>query len=199
MSDNPPPIADTLEPPSGRLEPDAPRLQATFSVLARVEDHIRFADAKAGFVATLHAFLIGPLAGNIGGLRSVVATFHAAAHALLAAVIGVYGVLFLISMGLVALTVLPRSRRSGRRPSKLFFGRIAREYGRDPDRFIAELGALSDHDWQAELGQYIVDASAIAATKHRLARWAIIFTVPTVLSWMLMVLVLMYAGHVGGP
>ena len=196
MSQPTPPSTVTPAPPPDAFEHDAARLQSWFGVLSRVEDHIRFADAKAGLVASLHAFLIGPVAGNVGGIRPIVATFDPAAHLLLGLVVGLYGVLFLISMGLVAWTVLPRSRRMGHKPSKLFFGRIAREYGHDPDRFVADLGALSDRQWQAELGTYIVDASAIAATKHRLARWATTFTVPTVLAWLVLVVVLMYGGHV---
>lgn len=175
---------------------DAARLQTCFNVLARVEEQLRFADSKAAFLATLHAFLVGPLAGNAVGIRAVVATWDPGAHLVLGLAAGAYATMFLVTMGVVASAVLPRTQRPGR-ASKAYFGRIAREYGHDPHRFVVELGALTDRDWLDEVGLYIVDASAIAAVKHRLVRLATQATVPTVLLWALLVVVLVCAGHVG--
>jgi hypothetical protein len=185
---------------SDRPEHDAARLQTCFNVLARVEDQLRFADSKAGFIATLHAFLIGPLAGNVPGMRSVVIHWGIWPKILLGLAAGIYFILFIVTNGIVAATVLPRNRRSARAPSKAFFGRIAKEYGHVPERFVAEIGAMSDEEWLKEIGQYIVDASGIASVKHRLVRLATVMTVPTVIFWILMVLVLMCAGRsVGVP
>ena len=50
-------------------------------------------------------------------------------------------------------------------------------------------------DWREEVGRYTVDASLIAARKHRLARWAHFLAVPTVLVWILLTITLMVAGH----
>ncbi len=176
---------------------DAARLQTCFNVLARVEEQLRFADSKAAFVATLHAFLIGPLAGNAVGIRAVVSAWNPGAHLLLGLAAGAYVIMFLVTMGIVAAAVLPRTRREGHRASQVFFGQIAREYGHDPKRYIALLGSLSDQQWLDEVGRYIVDASNIATIKHRLVRLATKATVPTVALWVLMVVVLVCAGHVG--
>ena len=193
-SDNDNDAADV--PPSMGF--DAARLQTCFNVLARVEEQLRFADSKAAFIATLHAFLVGPLAGNAVGIRAVVAAWDPAAHILLGLAAGSYAVMFLVTMGIVAAAVLPRTRRNGRPASKAFFGRIAQEYSHDPRLYVRELARLSDRDWLDEIGHYIVDASTIAATKHRLVRRATLATLPTVALWVLMVVVLVCAGHVGG-
>ncbi len=177
---------------------DTARLQTCFNILARVEEQLRFADSKAAFLATLHAFLIGPLAGNAVGIRSVVATWDPAAHFLLGLAAGSYSVMFLVTMGIVASAVLPRTNRTRRPASKAFFGRIAQEYGHDPQRYVDELASLNGRDWLDEIGLYIVDASTIAAIKHRLVRRATQATIPTVALWVLLVLVLVCAGHVGG-
>lgn len=172
-------------------------LYATFHSVGRIEDQIRFADTKAAFVATLHSFLAGPLAGNLGGLRAIVATFDPNAYYLLVLVTAGYCLLFMGSMALVAWAMVPRARGSGGRPSRLFFGRIAAEFGHEPEKFVAMLGDFSEADWREELGRYVVDASIIAANKHRLARWANLLAVPTVLMWVALVLTLMLAGHAG--
>jgi hypothetical protein len=177
----------------GGTNPDLGQLEACYTVMARVDEQLRFADSKVGFVASLHAFLIGPLASNVAAIRGVIEQWSLGARVLLWVVAGIYTGLFLVSMTIVTMTVLPRYRKTSKRPSKAFFGRIAKEFGHAPDLYIAELRRMSDKDWLAEVGQYIVDVSNIAATKHKLARWATLVTVPTVLFWLLLVLVLLYA------
>lgn len=181
---------------TARLTPEeSARLASGFQILARVENQLHFADGKAAFVASLHAFLGGPLAANVAGIREVVANWSGRAHFVLWFCVAIYALLFMVSMTFVTLTVMPRTRRSSRAPSKAYFGRIASDYGGDPARFIAELRLLSEEDWLGEIGQYIVDASTIAAAKHRMARLAIVFAVPTVAAWMLVALVLIVAGR----
>jgi hypothetical protein len=188
----------TTEMEARAAAPSPPvQLQTCFNLIGRVEDQLRFADSKSAFIATLHAFLIGPLAANVPAIRNAVAPWDMASHGLLWLTAGAYAVMFLASMTAVALTVLPRKPRHKRPGSRAFFGRIAREYGHDPDRYVAELAAMSCDDWLAELGKYLVEASDIAATKHRMARWATVLAVPTVASWMLVVLVLLYGGSSG--
>jgi hypothetical protein len=176
---------------------DASRLQSCFQLLGRVEDQLRFADSKAGFLATLHAFLISPLIYNVGEIRKAFRHWDATSLDLLIVIGGIYIVLYLISMGMVGMTVLPRLVRGKRRrsPSRLYFGRIAREYGHDPRKFITQVAGMSDHDWLDEIGVYVVDVSLIAAAKHWYVRWATLFSVPAVFFWMLTVLVLFCAGQ----
>ncbi len=188
-------MESVAEPQQEHTAEDAARLQTSFNVLAQVENQLRFADSKAGFIATLHAFLIGPLAGNASGVRQVVGSFDDGAKILLAFCTLTYCVLFLVTLSIVAMTVLPRTKRRRRPASKAFFGRIAHEYGDDPERFIAELGDMNDKHWLSEIGQYILDVSTIATVKHRLVRLATIMTIPTVGFWLLMVVVLFCAGR----
>jgi hypothetical protein len=54
---------------------------------------------------------------------------------------------------------------------------------------------MSERDWLDEIAVYIVDASTIAAAKHGYVRWATLFSVPTVLLWILTALVLFCAGQ----
>ncbi len=183
------------DPP--RTEPESSELPSCFQLLGRVDDQLRFADSKAGFLATLHAFLISPLIYNVGEIRKAFRQWDPTSLSLLIMIGGVYVMLLLISMAMVGLTVLPRIQRGKRTrpPSRVFFGRIAREFGHDPHRFVALIAAMTERDWLDEIAVYIVDASTIAAAKHWYVRWATLFSVPTVFFWILRVLVLFCAGH----
>ena len=180
-----------------RTEPESSELPSCFQLLGRVEDQLRFADSKAGFLATLHAFLISPLIYNVGEIRKAFRQWDTTSLDLLIVIGGVYVLLYLISMAMVGMTVLPRIRRGKqtRPPSRVFFGRIAREFGHDPRRFVALIAGMSERDWLEEIAVYIVDASTIAAAKHWYVRWATLFSVPTVFFWILTVLVLFCAGQ----
>jgi hypothetical protein len=187
---------DCVDDPS-QTEPKSSDLPSCFQLLGRVEDQVRFADSKAAFLATLHAFLISPLIYNVGEIRKAFRQWDTASLDLLIVIGGLYLLLYLISMGMVGMTVVPRIRRGKqtRLPSRVFFGRIAREFGRDPRRFAALIAAMSERDWLDELAVYIVDASTIATAKHGYARWATLFSVPTLFCWILTVLVLFCAGQ----
>lgn len=176
---------------------DSTTLSSCFQLLGRVEDQLRFADSKAGFLATLHAFLISPLIYNVGEIRKAFREWDTTSLDLLVVIGGVYLLLYLLSMGMVGMTVLPRIRRGkqARPSSRLFFGRIAREFGHDPRLFVVRIAGMRERDWLDELSIYIVDASMIAAAKHWYVRWATLFSIPTVLFWILTVLVLFCAGR----
>jgi hypothetical protein len=175
-------------------DPDDPtRLHSCFHVLGRVEDQLRFADSKAGFLATLHAFLVSPLVYNVAEIRKAYRTWDATSLDLLVGFGSVYVVLFLVTMAMIGQTVLPRSWGKKRAPSRAYFGRIAREFGHAPEKFVAQVVAMSHRDWLDEIGLYNVDVSAIAALKHRYVRWATVASVPTVIFWCLTVLTLLCA------
>jgi hypothetical protein len=178
-------------------EPNSSDLASCFQLLGRVEDQIRFADSKAGFLATLHAFLISPLIYNVGEIRKAFREWDTTSLDLLIVIGGVYLLLYMIAMAMIGMTVLPRIRRrkQTRAPSRVYFGRIAREFGHDPHQFVALIAAMSERDWLDEIAVYIVDASTIAAAKHWCVRWATLFSVPTVFFWILTVLVLFCAGQ----
>jgi hypothetical protein len=170
--------------------PGAP-IQSYFHLVARVEEQLRFADSKAAFLATIQTLLVGPLVYNVATLRGAIHTWDAASRAVLVGLGGVYGLLFLVSMALVSAVVLPRFRRPGQAPSRLFFGRIAREFGDDPGRFVAQVAAMTAREWAEELGIYVVDAARIAAAKHRHVRHATVLTVASVVAWCAVVLALL--------
>lgn len=173
---------------------DAGRLQPAFNVLAGVEEQLRFADQKAAFLATLHSFLISALAGNVVYIRSLTANWEAGSVWILGTAFVLYVSCFLAALTFVALTVLPRLRKSDRPPSKAFFGRIAGQYSANVEGYVAELRGMTPAQWFAEIGQFIVDVSAIAVAKHRCIRRATQLTIPTVVFWLATVLTLMFAG-----
>jgi hypothetical protein len=175
-----------------RPEPEGARLQSCFHLVGRVEDQLRFADSKAAFLATIHTLLVGPLVYNLAILRNALWQWAPISRGVLLLLVAVYGGLFLASMALVALTVLPRFG-PGSRPaaSRMFFGQIAREFGHDPASFVTALSTMSTRDWLDELGVYIVDASKIAAEKHKFVRRATVLTVASVVAWCAVVLAIL--------
>lgn len=176
-------IRDLDGPDAGTSVSESTRLASCFQLLGRVEDQVRFADSKAAFLATVHTLLVGPLVYNVKPMREALTDWDFASRAVLIGVGWTYALLFLGSMVLVALAVLPRFRHDGREPSRLFFGRVAREFGDDPGRFVQFLGAMTDRDWLDELGVYVVDASRIAASKHAYVRRATVLTALSVVAW----------------
>jgi hypothetical protein len=184
------------EPAAGRdrdrPEPEGGRLPSCFHLVGRVEDQLRFADSKAAFLATIHTLLVGPLVYNLAILRNALWRWAPISRGVLLLLVAAYGGLFLASMALVALTVLPRFG-PGSRPaaSRMFFGQIAREFGHDPASFVTALSAMSTRDWLDELGVYIVDASKIAAEKHKFVRRATVLTVASVVAWCAVVLAIL--------
>jgi Family of unknown function (DUF5706) len=165
-------------------------LSSYFALVGQVEDQVRFADSKAAFLATIHTLLVGPIVYNVVLIRSAIHTWDDASRAVLLGLGGSYALTFLAGMGFLALAVLPRFKRRGRPASQLFFGRIAREFGEEPDRFVARLAEMSDREWVDELGVYVVDASRIAAAKHRYVRRATLLTVASVVAWCAVVVAL---------
>lgn len=175
----------------GQQSPPGVSLDSCFHLVSQVEEQVRFADSKAAFLATIHTLLVGPLVYNLVLLRTAIHEWAPESRNTVVILASVYGLLFLSAMALVALAVLPRFRRKGRPASRLFFGQIAREYGNEPERFVAQLSKLSDKDWVEELGVYIVDASRIAAAKHLNVRRATYLTVTSVVIWCAVVLALL--------
>jgi hypothetical protein len=177
------------------------QLNSSFHLLGSVEDQVRFADSKAGFLATVQTLLVGPLIYNLPFLKSALHDKDLATQIVYIGLMGVYGILFTLSMTLVGLAVLPRfgkpkaDARTKRSPSRLFFGRIAQEYGDDPARFVSDLASMSDRDWIDEVGVYLVDASCIATSKHRLVRRASFATVASVVSWCILIVALLGLGR----
>src|SRR5437016_4649401 len=92
-------IPSGLEP-TATAESDASQLRSCFHLLGQVEDQLRFADSKAGFLATLHAFLVSPLIYNVAEVRKAFRQWDPASLAVLVAFGSVYAVLFLVAMGL---------------------------------------------------------------------------------------------------
>jgi hypothetical protein len=177
------------EPDQG--EQEGARLPACFHLVGRVEDQLRFADSKAAFLATIHTLLVGPLVYNVVMLRTALHQWDLASRAVLLGLGGAYGLLFLASMSLVALTVLPRFSTTKRAASRAFFGQIAREFGHDPRRFVAHLATMTERDWLDELGVYVVDAAQIASAKHRHVRYATVLTAASVVVWCAVVLAML--------
>ena len=136
-----------------------------------------------------------------GDSQSVVAAWDlAAARPASGLAAGAYATMFLVTMGIVAAGCPPAHdpHRPAAAPARRSSAGSPASTATTPGSTSIELSALTDQDEVDEVGLYIVDASTIAAVKHRLVRRATQATVPTVALWALLVVVLVCAGHVGG-
>ena len=125
------------DPP--RTEPESSDLASCFQLLGRVEDQLRFADSKAGFLATLHAFLISPLIYNVGEIRKAFREWidfaRPADRDRRRLPVALHDRDGNDRDDRVAADPPPKAK--ARAPSTVYFGRIASEFGHDPRRFVA--------------------------------------------------------------
>lgn len=161
-----------------------PNLYMYLKLLDSIQQQIRFADLKAGFIVALNALLFGFLATYFDAVRTLYASAQTRHVAFWCAVL--LQVLYLAAMaaavGIVIWTVMPRFGRRGP-PSKVFFAEIATRYGTDCERFVRDTVRLSDDQWADEIGRQIVEVSHIALAKHRLVRQAAWYTLLAFALW----------------
>src|SRR4029079_18030804 len=72
--------------------------------------------------------------------------------------------------------------------SRFFFGHIAKCYGKDYAKYVAEVRSMTDDDWLTEVGTQIVETSHIALTKHSAVRIAAIATIIGLTGWVVAVI-----------
>lgn len=147
-----------LVSPNGRRTLDlVVDTENAWKALTQANDWIRAADTKAAAVLTA--------SGVLGGLvvRSSATVGNPWQTALLVLTLGCVGASILL-----ALWVFVPRLGSGRSPSLLFFGHVARKYPR-PERFTADyLEMLGDRDQlETQLATQLWVTSHIAYRKHR--------------------------------
>lgn len=153
-------------------------------VLEGVQDQVKFADGKAGFVAALNALLFGFASSNLGALPATARLPDGVDTAFVISIVllGLYIAAAATSVVLVVLSVA--SRFGEQAPQcKVFFGHIAKQYGRDYAKYAREVTCMDTTSWADEVCGQIVEVSNIASAKHKRVKAALWFTLAAFMLW----------------
>jgi hypothetical protein len=168
--------------------PSAPHLQVSIclELLDDIQEQLRFADQKAGFVSVLNVFLFGFIATHFDKLRTLCESQKVpttAATVLALVLVAIYLLFTVAALLLVVSCVMSRFGERGPE-SRVFFGHIARRYAADPVRYAQVVSRMTDAEWVQQLGQQVAEVSRLAIIKHKRIRWATICTLVSVFLWM---------------
>ena len=178
--------AMTKSSPDAEMPPPAWQMSACLEILDDIQEQIRFADSKAGFIAAFNVLLFGFVANHMDKLRTLWGGKGLGTGVLVFALlmVGIYVTSMVITFGLVVSCVV--SRFGGRAPqSRVFFAHIAAQYGKNHKRYAQDIGAMTNADWVEELGSQVVEVSRLAIIKHKYVRWAACCTLVSVLLWII--------------
>ncbi len=161
-----------------------PNLEMYAVILNGIHGQIRFADAKAGFVAALNAMLFGFLAVRFDDLLIAYSRFEAGSVVIWFNVIAqsLYLTATATAVCSILMAVMPRFSELAPH-GKMFFRQIVRDYGTDCDSYVRETSRLTDQEWATQIGTQIVEISHIAAAKHQLMRKAVWWTLIAFVLW----------------
>jgi hypothetical protein len=161
-------------------------LDMYLATLIGIQEQIRFADTKAGFIAALNTLPFGFIISSLDKFTAL--RGHTTKERLICGILLVflipYTLATLTSICLVIYTVMSRFGAAGPM-CKIFFGHIAQDYGKDHGRYVDELSQMTQAQWAAEIGTQIVEVSHIALAKHKLVRWAAFTTLMAFILWIL--------------
>lgn len=150
------------------------RLDQLARIYAGIQEHIRFADSKAGFVAAINALLLGFIASNYGTIRSVYTATHNWNYAAwLSLLMIIPAVPTAISVVYVLWAVMPRFG-ADTHSSKVFFNHIADGFKRDGAKYRDQVVKMAVGDWICDYGNQIVESASIAKEKHGNVKKAVI-------------------------
>jgi hypothetical protein len=172
--------SETAAPPPAQ----AWQLSTCLNILGDIQEQIRFADSKAGFIAAFNVLLFGFVANHVDKLRALCTDEDLGRGPILLALVlvAIYVTSMVTTFGLVVSCVV--SRFAGRvRQSRVFFAHIADQYGRNHKRYGQDLAAMTSDDWLDELSGQLVEVSRLAVLKHKKVRWAAYCTLFSVLLW----------------
>jgi hypothetical protein len=161
------------------------QMSACLDILNDIQEQIRFADSKAGFIAAFNVLLFGFVANHMDKLRALCSgkELKTGFVVLALVLVGIYVTSMVITFALVVTCVI--SRFGGRvRQSRVFFAHIAAQYGRNHKRYAEDIGVMTNAQWLEELGAQVVEVSRLAMLKHRCVRWAACCTLVSVLLWL---------------
>lgn len=172
---HPQPIPDAIERTTN--------LDNCLKVLAGIQEQIRFADTKAAFLFGINALMFGFVVGSVGTIKKGLAlgSIPASAWVALVALI-LFGICAILATGMLIYTVMSRFGALAPK-SRVFFGHIATGYGKDYNKYVTEVKAMTDDDWLNEVGTQIVETSHIALTKHSTVRNAALTTIVGLVCW----------------
>ena len=158
------------------------RLKSHYESLARAIRFVRATDAKAAPVLGLQVALVGTLAARSEKLWSGVGMLPWDAEgAILATLIVLYGVFVIAVVTLSALVYIPANPRTGK--SLIYFEDISHmEY----EAFETQAKEMPPELIESQLLDQIHRVSQIASTKMNRVRWAFIFTGPSSLLWLVL-------------
>ena len=161
-----------------------PNLEMYALVLSGIQQQIRFADAKAGFIAAVNALLFGFLAVRFDAMLAAYARLGAGSPVMWFNVLAqsLYLMAAAAAVGSILIAVMPRFSEFAPH-GKLFFRQIVRDYGKDCARYVRDTNRLTDDEWAMQLGTEIVEVSHIAAAKHQLMRQAVWATLLAFVLW----------------
>jgi hypothetical protein len=159
-------------------------MSACLDILDDIQDQIRFADSKAGFIAAFNVLLFGFVANHMDKLRTLyIGKDLGTGFVVLALVlVGIYVASLAVTFALVVSCVISRFGGGGTQ-SRVFFAHIAAKYGKNHQSYAKDMGAMSNLDWLEELGAQVVAVSRLAVLKHRRVRWAACCTLFSVMLW----------------
>jgi hypothetical protein len=175
----------TTQPPELCPPPANWQLSACLEILDHIQDQIRYADSKAGFVAAFNVLLFGFVANNIDKVRALYGSSKSPGTAALVTalvLVGIYAASMVTTFVMVVSCVVSRFGEKANQ-SRVFFAHIAAQYGNDHDRYVKEIRAMSPADWTAELGTQVVEVSRLALLKHKYVRRAAYCTLCSVVLW----------------
>lgn len=176
-------------------EKDAPNLDTYFKVLSGIQDQIRFADAKAAFIFGINTLMFGFVTCTVATLKKSLATepvqpaswitLVALSLFALCAVVAVWFLIYAVMSRFGALA--PKSR--------VFFGHIALQFGKDYGKYVSEMKAMSSDDWMNEIGTQIVETSHIALEKHCAVKKSAIISLFGLACWVVAVFASAFLPH----
>jgi hypothetical protein len=159
-------------------------LKTCLTVLAGVQDQVKFGDTKAAFVFAINTLMCGFIAGSLTTLKMALKATSPSAWAwVLLAVMIVFGGSAVFAVGTLILAVMSRLGALAPR-TRVFFGHIACSYGKDYGKYVDEIRAMDSDEWLKEIGTQIVETSHIALNKHRAVRQAAIATIVGLVAWL---------------
>jgi hypothetical protein len=175
-----------MKEPSPLMQSPTPawQMSACLEILDDIQEQIRFADSKAGFIAAFNVLLFGFVANHMDKLRALWGDKPVGKGLLVLALVlvAIYAASMVITFALVVSCVI--SRFGGRAPQgRVFFGHIAAQYGKNHGRYAKDIAAMTNADWVEQLGAQVVEVSRLAVLKHKYVRRAACFTLFSVLLW----------------
>lgn len=151
-----------------------------FSILNAIQEQIRFADSKAGFIAALNTAEFGFL---ILAYDDIELIYFKIFDIYVILVLFALSVIFMgLSIIFVSMTVASRLGKNAP-TGKIFFGHIASNCGNDYYKYYRETINYKDRDWIQEIGTQIVEVSHIALSKHRLIKRSVKCTILSLFCW----------------